>query len=151
MTVFAGEGYPSSEVMLRDVNAYLIRHGARPLERVRKTPCGKPVCDNAHLSITHTGTKILIAVASCGVGIDTERSDRPVRIAGMGIAEWTAYEAYVKLRGDGIKLSEIRGGVKIPEVRYMRIYDGYTTAVCGGDGNCEVVYLQNVDSSPRVY
>ena len=57
MTVFAGEGYPSSEVMLRDVNAYLIRHGARPLERVRKTPCGKPVCDNAYLSITHTGTK----------------------------------------------------------------------------------------------
>lgn len=141
MMIFAAHNAPDRDALIAAIDAELRETGLAGLGQVRYDDRGAPRCDNHFVSITHTDAKIIVAVSASPVGVDIERTNRkPPRGAG-DMRRWTAYEAWAKMRGDGIRLSEVRAGVPDVAARYFDIFDGYTVAVAGGDPDCTVVYL----------
>lgn len=107
---------------------------------IGRTDDGAPVCGNWNMSVTHTDGIIMLALSDKPVGIDVEKTSREVPPAMRGIENWTAYEANCKLRGNGIKMSEVRqGGDHTDGVSFHYFLQGYTLAVAGGDGTIFVV------------
>lgn len=141
MILYACDGEIGREELLAQIDADLFERGQEPLSPIGYSDRGAPIGRHHFVSITHTGTKIVIAVSSSPVGVDIERNDRKLALRGADVAAWTAYEATAKLRGDGIRLSEVRDGVPKCEARYFDIFCDHTTAVAGGDPSCTVVYL----------
>lgn len=141
MILFACDGDIAREELLAAIDEKMKTRGENPIGAIRYNERGAPVCENYFVSITHTGTKIVIAVSMLPVGIDIEKSDRALPRGISGVNAWTAYEAHCKLTGEGIRLSKVREGVPHIEARYFDIFPGYTLAVTGGDAHCETVLL----------
>ncbi len=60
---------------------------------------GKPLCDEAFLSIAHTKNIAVLALSSEPIGVDIERLDRkmPEKLSSFSIFDWTDAEAAGKL------------------------------------------------------
>lgn len=103
---------------------YLSKHG-RTLVDVQVTSDGKPYVEGLHFSIAHSGTYAALAVSDTEIGIDIEvirplpamvmerkfnkeeqslvlHSDHPDE---MFMRIWTAKEAYLKMKGTGIRIN----------------------------------------------
>lgn len=104
-----------------DLVAHLVRQAEEKrgltLGDVRYLPSGKPVFDREgwHLSVSHSGTTLLVAIAPFPVGIDLEiRRAAPQRVRQRFFSPreqeadffrvWTAKEAVSKLSGGGLGL-----------------------------------------------
>ncbi len=144
-------------------------HGEDP-EKVTCSPEGKPMAENVHFNLSHSGDFVICAVGEKAVGCDIERIGQEPK----GVAErffhpneakhlqrlrarereemffrfWTWKESYVKMTGEGLRLSlgdfEIlpegdrirvrRAGEMLP--CHMKEYDipGYKVSVCAEEG-----------------
>ncbi len=66
---------------------------------------GKPLCDNAYFSISHTGDVALLAISDSPIGADMEKAARkmPAALSQFSICDWTDAEAAAKLLGKPIR------------------------------------------------
>lgn len=120
----------------------LARRGIRA-EGVTFDAGGKPLCDGAFLSLSHSGSMAMCAVGGAPVGCDIERIDSadfdiapkvflPGELEYIGAAEsedgarrrfaalWTLKESYMKMTGDGLALAPERIEILLPELRLLR-------------------------------
>ena len=104
---------------------------------------GKPLCDGAFLSLSHSGSMAMCAVGGAPVGCDIERIDSadfdiapkvflPGELEYIGAAEsedgarrrfaalWTLKESYMKMTGQGLALAPERIEILLPELRLLR-------------------------------
>lgn len=140
MLIFVSTSCTDSAELAGRADAALSAIGKPPIGKIRKTDKGAPLCDNGYISVTHTDGIILLALSDKPIGIDAEKDGRTVPVSIGDIANWTAYEALCKLRGDGIRLSEIRAGGDFgKEVKFLTFLKGYTVAVAGGDDSVYVI------------
>lgn len=101
---------------------------------------GKPVVQNGHISISHSGDLVALAVSEHEIGVDLEET-KPrhagfwQRIFGdtVGYPEWCKKEAYVKYLGTGF--CEHPRGVTVPQDVWCRTFDisNYVLAVCAAE------------------
>ena len=132
----------------------LARRGIRA-EGVTFDAGGKPLCDGAFISLSHSGSMAMCAVGGAPVGCDIERIDSadfdiapkvflPGELKYIGAAEsedgarrrfaalWTLKESYMKMTGDGLALAPERIEILLPELRLLR--DGI-------EQNCRLFHL----------
>lgn len=135
MLIFFSDTCADSQELAERADKALSVIGKPLIGKITKKENGAPLCSNWNMSITHTDGIILLALSSKPVGIDIEREDREVPSSMVDIKNWTAYEAYRKMTGEGIKLSEVReGGDYTREAEFHYFIDGYILAVAGGEG-----------------
>ena len=83
------------------------------------TAKGAPYMDNSYVSISHTCNILVMAFSCSPIGIDIEKANRRIKI-GMTIEEWTKYEAYSKLIGEGLSKRLLLN--KLPDISYETKY-----------------------------
>lgn len=140
MLIFVSDSCVDSAELALKADAALRLMDKPLIGNIRKTDKGAPYCNNYKISVTHTDSKILLAVSSLPVGVDIEREDREVPKSMRDVKNWTAYEALCKMRGEGIRLSEVRSGADYAnDVRFLYFLKGYVIALAGADENVFVV------------
>ncbi len=106
-------------------------------ETPKREENGKPVVTNGHISISHSGDLVALAVSEHDIGVDLEEA-RPRHMGfwqrvfgeGVGYPEWCQKEAYVKMLGTGF--CEHPRTVQVPQEVWCRSFDvaEYVLAVC---------------------
>lgn len=135
MLIFLSESCNTTDELAKRADVALSLTGKPLIGQIKKTDEGAPYCDRYCLSATHTEKIFVLALSSVPVGIDIEKNDRKVPDSMKDVRNWTAYEAKCKLKGQGIKLSDVRsGGDYTREVSFHGFMEGYTLAVAGGEG-----------------
>lgn len=129
--------------------AYVLVHfygKSEPLPSTEVTDSGKPYLSDRSLefNISHSYGKVVLAISDKPVGIDIEHTDRSIpeivcrrffNMTEATVEEWTKFESYSKLLGDGIY------GVSYPpndgEVFFKTYTDieNYLVSVCSSENN----------------
>ncbi|MFC4497386.1 4'-phosphopantetheinyl transferase family protein [Streptomyces ovatisporus] len=90
------ERFAASRLLLKAAVAAVIQVAPQDVE-LAYTPAGRPYLpgyDAVQISLSHTGSLLLVGLATCGViGVDAERSDRPLYGPGLCRQSCTPHEA----------------------------------------------------------
>lgn len=125
-------------------------YGESP-EKITYGPEGKPQAENVHFNLSHSGNLVICAVGEKAVGCDIEKTGQEPK----GVAKrffhrnevnylqkfqgqerneiffrlWTWKESYVKMTGEGLKIS-LRDFEILPEGKRIQVRRGDETIPC---------------------
>lgn len=116
-------------------------HGVKKMPAIYETEHGKPyLSDHSYeFNISHSHGRIVLALSDAPVGIDIERADRTVPQlvcnrffpdGGATAEEWTKFESYCKLKGEGIYSASYPPHEKNVGFRSYLTEDNYVVSVC---------------------
>ena len=125
-------------------------YGENP-ENITYGPEGKPQAENVHFNLSHSGDLVICAVGEKAVGCDIEKTGQEIQGAAqlffhrneaeylqrfqgperneMFFRLWTWKESYVKMTGEGMKLS-LRDFEILPEGESIRVRRGDEILPC---------------------
>lgn len=118
-------------------------HGVKKMPEIGLSEHGKPYLNDGsyEFNISHSHGRIVLALSDAPIGIDIERADREVpqlvvnrffKDGGANAEEWTKFESYCKLKGEGIYSASYPPHEKNVHFHSYMTDDHYVVSVCSG-------------------